>query len=230
MRVDIKDAHYGNNVIYKIYYGSNLVYDRNKIYDLNQNVYIFDLSKVSNNYTLTLQNVNNGTYTDWGDGVVNTSLTHTYSHQGVYTVKTRQVIQTPNGGDGNTEESLINCINIDNSINDCSSMFAFCTNLTDVRAIPSNVVNCKMMFVNTKITVAPSIPSSVTNCSSMFAGCSNLTTIPQSNINLMVAVKNGTNTTCTSHVYCYNGCTNINNPQTYATLSGLYPNWFTSFK
>lgn len=224
MRIDIKDAHYGNNVISKIYYGNNLVFD--KFADKSYNVYVFDLSKVFGNHTLTLLNVNSGTYTDWGDGSINTLLTHTYSNQSVYTVKTRQRIDC--GGDTNTINSIINCINIDDSIIDYSAMFLGCTNLTTVPAIPNSIKDCSYMLSYTNITTAPIIPSSIISCTQMFESCPNLTTIPQANIDLMQSVKNGTNTTCINYRSCYEDCTNITNPQTYATLSGLYPNWFTS--
>jgi len=204
MRVEIKDVHYGNNIINKIYYGSNLVFDR--FTDKSYNVYVFNLTKVTSNYTLTLQNINEGTQTNWGDGMIDTSLTHTYASQGIYTVKTRQRVNTTNGnGNTNTKKSLIECTNIDNTLTVCSFMFIDCTGLTN----------------------APIIPNSVTNCSFMFNNCTSLTSIPQTNIDLMQAVKNGTNTICADYMYCYGGCTHITSPQTYATLLSLYSNWFT---
>jgi hypothetical protein len=227
MRVEIKDVHYGNNIINKIYYGSNLVFDR--FTDKSYNVYVFNLTKVTSNYTLTLQNINEGTQTNWGDGMIDTSLTHTYASQGIYTVKTRQRVNTTNGnGNTNTKKSLIECTNIDNTLTVCSFMFIDCTGLTNAPIIPNSVTNCDTMFDGcTGLTNAPIIPNSVTNCSFMFNNCTSLTSIPQTNIDLMQAVKNGTNTICADYMYCYGGCTHITSPQTYATLLSLYSNWFT---
>lgn len=226
MEINIKDVYYKGLDIEKVYYGSDLVFDRNA-YDLNQNVYVFDLSKVANNYTLKLQNVNSGTQTDWGDGTIDTNLTHTYASQGTYTVKTRQLINNFNIGNYNAQNSLIKCINIDNTVTNCSYMFNGCASLTISPVINNNVTKCFYMFYGcTSLTNASTIPNNVTNCASMFAYCTNLTTIPQYNIDLMQAVKTGTNTTCTSHDLCYNNCTKITSPQSYVTLSGLYSNWF----
>lgn len=226
MRVDIQDVHYGTNIINKIYYGSNLVFDRS-LYNANQNVYTFDLSKVSGNYKLALQNANSNTITDWGDGTVDTKLFHYYTSQGTYTVKTRQKI---NGdyNDINTAKSLISCTNIDNTVTDYNYMFSDCANLKTVPAsIANGVTDTYGMFYGcTSLVTAPSIPSTIINCYTMFQDCVNLTTIPQANVTLMQAVKNGTNTTCINYSSCYGGCTKITSPQSYATLSGVYPNWF----
>jgi hypothetical protein len=224
MRVEIQGVHYNNLLINKIYYGSKLVFDRS-IYKANQNVYVFDLRKVTNNYRLILQNVNGGTVTDWGDGTVDTGYIHNYSTQGVYTVKTRRIIDT---NDINTSKSLTNVVNIDNTIIDYNYMFSDCINLINVpMSIPNGITDTYGMFLDcTSLTNAPSLPNTIVNCYGMFDGCIGLTTIPQQNINLMEAVKNGTNTTCTDYSTCYRGCTNISSPQNYATLYGLYNNWF----
>lgn len=224
MRVEIQGIHYNNLLINKIYYGNNLVFDRS-IYKANQNVYIFDLSKVVGNYSLVLQDVNIGTITDWGDGTVDMRFSHDYTSQGIYTVKTRKIINT---NDINTAKSLVRCINIDNTLIDYNYMFSDCINLTNIpTSIPNGVTDTYGMFYGcTSLTTAPSMPNTIIRCYTMFQDCTNLTTIPQANVNLMQAVKNGTNTTCTDYSSCYNGCTKITKPQTYTTLRGLYPNWF----
>lgn len=268
------DIRHKDDFIHKAYFNNHLIFDVANF----QNVYVFDLSKVANNKTITLKNRHSGTYTDWGDGVVDKNTTHTYANVGIYTVKTRQVINSSIGeGDSNTQKSLINCTKIDNSTTSCNFMFENCSNLLSFSAkMPDNIISCKYMFQNcTNLssfnstipdTVKDSsymfyfctslstfnttrfnsivncrymfywctslstfnivLPNTVQDCNHMFYCCTGLNSIPQGNINIMQAVKNGTNTTLINYTNCYYNCTNITSPQTYATLQSNYPTWF----
>lgn len=97
--------------------------------------------------------------TDWGDGTINNSLTHTYTKAGVYRVITRYSINAVDGsGDSTTRNLLTDVIDINKSINNASNMFYNCKNLTVVVADEWNTSN-------------------ITNMSYMFNGCENLIAI-----------------------------------------------------
>ncbi len=69
--------------IIRVYLGTTIVYESQK-----PNIFKFE---VSANQTITLQNDTRGAKavtTDWGDGTRNTSLTHTYTSAGTYSVST----------------------------------------------------------------------------------------------------------------------------------------------
>jgi surface protein len=127
------------------------------------NVFTFDTSKVSGSTTVILQDYTGSTEeydgtTDWGDGTTDTSLTHTYTTDGVYTVETKYLINKSSTGDSNTRKMLTGCTAINSEISDYSYMFYNCTNLTELNA---------NSWDTTKVT----------NMSNMFCGCSSLETL-----------------------------------------------------
>ena len=127
------------------------------------NMFTFDTSKVSDSTTVTLQNFTgsdeeyDGT-TDWGDGTIDTSLTHTYSADGVYNVKTKYLINKSTTGDSNTRKMLTDCIAINSEISDYSYMFYNCSNLTELSANSWDTTKATSML-------------------GMFSGCSSLDTL-----------------------------------------------------
>lgn len=133
------------------------------------NVFTFDTSKVNGSTTVTLQNYTGGIdnydgITNWGDGTSDTSLTHTYSTDGIYTVETKYLINKKTTGDSNTRKMLTGCSAINSDISDYSYMFYNCSNLSELSA---------NSWDTTKTT----------NMTSMFSGCSSLATLEISNWN-----------------------------------------------
>ena len=129
---------------------------------------------------------------DFGDGTKQTytgnntgnnssrQVTHNYSESNTYTV---QIIG--NHSHFRAPETIIEIIQLSNSVTDCSDMFNYCTSLTEIPStliIPNSVTKCSKMFLTcTSLTTIPStftIPNSVTDCSDMFGQCIGLTTIP----------------------------------------------------
>ena len=125
---------------------------------------------------------------DFGDGTKQTytgnnrssQVTHNYSESNTYTV---QIIG--NHSHFRAPETIIEIIQLSNSVTDCSNMFNYCTSLTEIPStliIPNSVTNCSKMFLTcTSLTTIPStftIPNSVTDCSYMFGQCIGLTEIP----------------------------------------------------
>lgn len=88
--------------------------------------------------------------TSWGDGTVDTELSHTYSSAGTYDVVTKYSVIDRNGtNDPTTISCLVNILNINNLITDASYMFAGCTGLTVIDANEwdtSNITNMNYMF------------------------------------------------------------------------------------
>ena len=113
---------------------------------------------------------------------------------------------------GLTEANII----IPSSATNCSYMFNGCTSLTIVPIISEGVVNTNCMFIEcTSLTTAAVIPTTVTNCGQMYARCTNLQNITQENVNLM--------STFTGYCDgCYEECTNIVTPITYAQIPDIW--------
>lgn len=144
---------------------------------------IFEFT-VKANDTIVLKNDLRGDSTaidtDWGDGIVNNALSHTYTKAGTYNVITRYSINDVNGsGDSTTRELLTDVINVNKSINNASNMFYNCVNLTVVVADEWNTSN-------------------ITDMSYMFNGCENLIAIYMnrcdvSNVTQIKGMFDGTN-------------------------------------
>lgn len=110
--------------------------------DPTYNYYVFDTSLVSGT-NINLQNYRAGDtidwdgLTDWGDGCIDSLLTHTYTDNGIYTVKTKYMInkgdeKTGVRGDTNTRSMLIACNNINKNITVIAGLFMNCSNLVTV--------------------------------------------------------------------------------------------------
>lgn len=140
--------------VIRVYLGTTIVYENQK-----PNIFKF---KVNANQTLTLQNDTRGATaitTDWGDGTKNTSLTHTYTTAGVYTVTTTYSIATttatvkyPTMGwgeyygpvfDETTALALREVVQICNKITNLNYMFWRCQNLAWNRINTDNIDTSK---------------------------------------------------------------------------------------
>jgi surface protein len=109
-------------------------------------------------------------YTDWGDGTINTELSHTYTTAGTYTVVSKYnvtafVHTTTYKYDANTVNCLIDVLNINKSMTDASHLFNGCNNLTVINANDWDTSNITLMDY-------------------MFANCTNLITLNNENWNV----------------------------------------------
>lgn len=96
--------------------------------DITYTYYVFDTSKVSGSTTVKFQDARNkdstswDKLTDWGDGIIDTSTSHTYDSDGIYTVKTKYSINGDDGAfgcllaDSNTKTMLVEVLNINCNI------------------------------------------------------------------------------------------------------------------
>lgn len=149
------------------------------------NVYVFN---VNANDTIVLQNDLRGdtfsgtVYTDWGDGTIDTNLSHTYTSAGTFTVKSKySIVTTQSGSDANTRSRLIDIIDINKNITNAVSMFYKCSSLQIVDGTiwdTSNITNMKNMFSKCTSLTAVYMDtwdvSNIDSISNMFDGCTSL--------------------------------------------------------
>ena len=194
----IKDVYAGDDKIKSVYVGDNLVYSAQSGIEIDPlyNYFVFDTSKVSNSTTVTLQNYRAGDsttwdgLTDWGDGTIDSNRSHTYASNGVYTVKTKYMINKGSTGDSSTRLMLINCTGINSNITTASHMFADCTSLTSLDLSnfdTSNVTDMTYMFSEctslTSLNLSGWNTSKVIIMNHMFDNCASLTRLDLSSFN-----------------------------------------------
>lgn len=194
----IKDVYAGDNKIKSVYVGDNLVYSAQSGIEIDPlyNYFVFDTSKVSNSTTVTLQNYRAGDsttwdgLTDWGDGTIDSNRSHTYASDGVYTVKTKYMINNNTTGNSNTRKMLINCTGINSNVTTAMYMFYGCTSLTSLDLSnfnTSKVTNMSYMFQDcsklTSLNLSNFDTSNVIDMSRMFYNCSLLTSLDLSSFN-----------------------------------------------
>ena len=142
--------------------------------------------------------------TDWGDGTVNNSTSHTYSTNGTYTIKTKlQPSSETNKNSANT--NIVKCIGIREDITNLDYFFNNCTKLSTIEnSVLLNVTTMKWCFNNCSSLVSINISNwdltNVVNMSYMFKDCVNLTSATFSNTTTLDSLENGENVfyNCTS--------------------------------
>lgn len=99
-------------------------------------------------------------YTDWGDGTIDTELSHTYYNAGTYEVKTKYSLHGSSGFgyDSRTLSKLVDVIDINKNITNANYMFSKCANL--------HIVDGTIWDT-----------SNITSMMSMFEECTNLVTV-----------------------------------------------------
>lgn len=114
--------------------------------DITYNYFVFDTSKVSGSTTVELQSYKYGDttewdgLTDWGDGTIDTSTYHTYSSDGIYTVKTKYSFNASNTALGcffansDTLTMLIEVLNMNCNIKCLEYFFNGCQNVVSINA------------------------------------------------------------------------------------------------
>ena len=188
---------------------------------------------------VTFQNLTGMTSIDWGDGTTNSSLSHTYSIEGDYTIKVYGVTAI---GDNVFKTSLSNPnyftrnIFIADSVTSIgNSVFRFCYSLTSV-TIPNGVTNIgTFCFSSCYSLTSVTIPSSVTSIGEeCFYSCYSLTsvTIPNGVTNIeysflrscysltSVTIPNGVTSI---EGYCFYSCsslTSVTIPSSVTSIGG----------
>ena len=138
----VRDIYLGNSKVNSVFLGDVLVYGNlaNDPED-TYNKFVFDTSKATSSIqpVVTLQDYRAGDtthwngYTDWGDGTVNKELSHRYTTSGIYTVKTKYMINDSDGNsDTDTDTLFIRCDAINQNMRDLSYLFYECNNLTSI--------------------------------------------------------------------------------------------------
>ena len=160
--------------------------------DKNYNYFVFDTTKASGT-TIKLQSYKYGDttdwdgLTDWGDGTIDASTSHTYSSNGIYKVKTKCSFNSENGAlgallaDSNTRNMLIEVLNVNRNIKYTQYMFNGCYNVTSIDASSINTSIMKdmtSMFDSCSKLETLNLSNwnmdNITNTSNMFASCSKL--------------------------------------------------------
>ena len=162
-----------------------------KMYDENYNIFKFDTSLTAEDKTVTLSTNRRGDttsydgVTDWGDGTIDNTASHTYTNDGIYLVKTKYILDESNDNDNNTRKKLIDCININKNMNDLSDMFNNCINVVEFTNSSNwDTSNAKYMdnmfsWCDKLITLDVSKwnTSNVIDMSGLFFNCNSLTVL-----------------------------------------------------
>lgn len=142
----VRDIYLGNSKVDSVFLGDVLVYGNlaNDPED-TYNKFVFDTSRAIDSFDegfqpiVTLRDYRAGDtthwngYTDWGDGTINKELTHKYTTSGIYTVKTKYMINDSYGSStSNTRHMFIRCDALNKNIKDLSYLFNNCEYLTSV--------------------------------------------------------------------------------------------------
>ena len=147
------------------------------------------------NTTITLASIRRGDTTtlgnnDWGDGTVDSKLSHIYVAEGTYIIKSKLSINAEAATSYNWQQYITNYYMINKNM---TSLICLCYRFSNITSIDasiwdtSNVTNMSYMFGScsklTTLDVSKFNTSNVTNMSAMFKGCSNLTTLDVSKFN-----------------------------------------------
>ena len=174
---NIKSIYYNGSKIKTVYYGNTVVYQSDSTSistDINPwyNYFVFD------SHTVELDASRNGDITswhgetDWGDGIVDNLLTHTYTSGGPHTVKTKWAISD------SSKLSLIKCENINKNMTNAKSLFRDCKRLesVDLTNLNQDITDLSYMFYGCKkLTNVYNInTSNITDMSYMFYECDSL--------------------------------------------------------
>ena len=205
---NIKNIYCNGIEIKTVCINNKIVYQKNTdVIDKTYNYFVFDTSLVADTTTVTLQNYRAGdsttwnNLTDWGDGTVNASRTHTYASDGIYTVKTKYMIHNSFfSSDNATRKMFIECVNINKNIKALKGLFYDYNNLKKISGL-SNLdtracTDMSWMFNGCKSLesmddLSNFDTSNVINMENMFANCELITTLVLSNFNTAEVTKMG---------------------------------------
>lgn len=193
----INEMYAGEKQVIEMYIGDRLIYGGNHIeIDPTYNYFVFDTSLIEGVATVKLYKNRSGDttswdrLTDWGDGTVDTLITHTYSEDGKYIVKTKYALNNGDRvtGNINTQKMLTKCLGLNNNITQMKFFFTDCINLTTINLSSfdaSNVIDMSNMFSYctslTSLNLSNFDTSNVTNMRGIFYSCDSLVSINLSN-------------------------------------------------
>lgn len=188
---NIKSIYCNGVEISTVYLNNDTLYQNSIIIDPEYNYFTFDTS-LSNSYYVKLANYRAGDttewngYTNWGDGTIDKELSHWYSGEGIYTVKTKWMLSYPSGDSysihGETSRKLVACDNININISDMTNIFRDCQYLKSVDLSRFNTMykrDMNHMFYNCYSLEVANMEgwdtSNVTSMKNMFYKCKVLT-------------------------------------------------------
>lgn len=147
--------------------------------------------------TLTLQNTTRGCYnfsitdpqyvkTDWGDGTIDNSLTHTYATAGTYTLATPYSFSNLSGVmDQSTMNSLVKVDTLRSPMTTMAYCCANAHNLTNKPVCGSGVKNMYAAYYNCTNMPGPAVcGANVTNMAYAYSNCLALTGAPNCGANV----------------------------------------------
>ena len=223
----INSIYVGDTKVKSIYLGDNLVYSNEPaIIDDSYNYFVFDTSLFpeGSNKTIVFQAYDmvdeTDNLTDWGDGIIDSSQKHTYTKDGIYTVKTKRLINRMSGGSGdsNTRKALIECLNISKNLTNYSYLFSNCKSLRSIgKCDTTNVTDMSYTFSFTSfesLDLSDWVAPKVSSTNNMFYNCKLLVTL-----NLSSFITQTTNT---------NGMFKYCNALTYLDISNFFMDYTTS--
>lgn len=188
----INSIYRGDTKVSAIYLGYELVYGKRPV---SYNIFVFHVGG-SYGYTIYLQNNRRGDttdwdgLTDWGDGTVDTKLSHTYSESGDYTVKTKWSITSGTNSDNYTRGMFTKCLGINRYMTDYSYLFYNCLNLTEVvfGSEIKNINDLESAFFDcsslTSLDLSSIRTDNVITMNAAFYGCSKLIKLDIRNFNM----------------------------------------------
>lgn len=228
----IKRIQLGSSIVKSAYLGSKLVYGSaitnvpsepvpGLVPDDEYNIYVFNVTGDTYNRAY-LQNYRAGDetewdgLTDWGDGTINAERTHEYTKKGVYTVKTKWMINYGERRNYDTEEMLIGIDNINKNITDLIHLFCGFKYLTsidlDFSVFNPSLVHLDYMFYGcynlTSLDLSGLDTSKIQYMYRMFYMCRSLTSLDLSNFDT---------SNVTAMEAMFRGCSNL----TYLDLSNF---------
>lgn len=116
-------------------------------------------------------------YTDWGDGTIDDLLTHTYSRNTEYTIKTQKVSTVGIPFSESFKKALVSVSQMPNTLTYYTNLFKGCENLTDANfKINDKTESIAGLFSDcVKLTgLSINLPSSCTDISNLFKDCNAL--------------------------------------------------------
>lgn len=142
-----------------------------------ENVIVATFNIATENTTITLKNLTDMTQIDWGDGIIDSELTHTYSQIGEYTCKIYNI--TSIGSSAFRNCSSLTSVEIGDSVTSIGN-YAFygCSRLTEI-VIPDSVTSISTSaFQSCSSLTSVVIGDGVTNVGALaFSYCYGLTSV-----------------------------------------------------
>ena len=203
------NAKYINSDLYVDEYGlptviKNIPVEWGGEMSFSDNKTVFDIRITEENLTYSLVGNLGEAKTNWGDGVENMNVTHTYSKPGIYIISTENVKTFATGEiiDSSYSSPIVRFRQLSTSLTKGSHLFDGWSNLIKIDGINHTLDSYYYLCNNcTSLTNDIPFPLEATNVEKAFYGCSNLlytTSNWEKSYNSTI-----------SHNDCYAGCNRI---------------------